>query len=77
VLPEDLPEAVSEASDMTEACRATFQTALGNARRESVMHAWRQARGDYRAAASLLGVHPNSLLRMIRTLGLRDSLKPG
>lgn len=34
-----------------------------------------QTGGDYQAAAELLGLHPNSLLRLIRNLGLRDMLK--
>ena len=34
-----------------------------------------EAGGDYKAAAQELGLHPNSLLRLIRNLGLCDLLK--
>jgi hypothetical protein len=48
---------------------------VGNARRESILRAWQQARGDYKAAAAILELHPNSPLRLIRTLGLRETLR--
>jgi len=80
VLPEDLPETISDSvapqssADASDGAGA-FQSSVGNAKRESIVRAWEQARGDYKAAAALLELHPNSLLRLIRTLGLRDILR--
>lgn len=74
LLPEDLPESVLEASTAKSA-GAGFQSAVGDAKRRCILDAWEQAGGDYKAAAELLGLHPNSLLRLIRNLGLRDMFK--
>ena len=41
---------------------------------QKIIRAWKEAKGDYKAAAALLGLHPNSLLRLIRNLSLRDTL---
>ena len=71
VLPEDLPETLFHRGDPQ---MAPIFASVGEAKRESVIRAWAQANGDYKAAAQLLGLHPNSLLRLIRTLSLRDRL---
>ena len=80
VLPEDLPETLSDSAVPQSSADASdgagaFQSSVGNAKRQSIVRAWEQARGDYKAAAALLELHPNSLLRLIRTLGLRDILR--
>jgi two-component system, NtrC family, response regulator HydG len=80
VLPEDLPETISDwftsqSGGLAAGSSVAFLNSVGNAQRESIVHAWHQARGDYKMAAALLEVHPNSLLRLIRTLGLRDILR--
>ena len=74
ILPEDLPESVVDAAP-TPSPAGAYQTSVGGAKRESILRAWADAGGDYKAAAKLLGLHPNSLLRLIRNLGLRDILK--
>ncbi len=73
VLPEDLPETVLEAD--TTAGTGAFHAQVGQAKRDSIVQAWEKARGDYKAAAQMLGLHPNSLLRLVRNLGLRQMLK--
>jgi Nif-specific regulatory protein len=75
VLPEDLPETVLDEAAPQMDPGAAFYSAVGHAKRESILNAWRQAGGDYKAAAQLLGLHPNSLLRLVRRLGLRDALE--
>ena len=72
VLPEDLPETLAEGS---AAGAGAFLAQVGQAKRDSIVQAWEQAKGDYKAAAGLLGLHPNSLLRLVRNLGLRQVLK--
>ena len=39
------------------------------------MEALQQANGKYTEAAKLLGLHPNSLLRLIRRLDLKAATK--
>jgi Nif-specific regulatory protein len=74
IMPEDLPEAVLAVCPADSPAGA-FQMNVSDAKKDSIQRAWTQAGGDYKAAAKLLGVHPNSLLRLIRNLGLRDVLK--
>ena len=68
---DDLPETVT-----CQPPPAAAVAPLGAAKREAIVRAWSEAGGDYKAAARLLGVHPNSLLRMVRVLGIRDQLRP-
>jgi transcriptional regulator with GAF, ATPase, and Fis domain len=76
ILPEDLPESVVEAESFSpEAAAGGYQSSVGGAKREAIVRAWKEANGDYKEAAKRLGLHPNSLLRLIRNLGLRDLLK--
>jgi len=65
--PDDLPEELNEPAKPA----AGFSQAKGTA----IIEAWAQANGGYKQAAALLGIHPNSLLRMIRRLGLRPQLQ--
>jgi hypothetical protein len=37
-----------------------------------VIRAWDEAKGDHDTAARILGMHPNSLRRLIRHLELRE-----
>jgi DNA-binding NtrC family response regulator len=75
ILPEDLPDSVVEAAPSPEAAGGGYQSSVGGAKREAILRAWKEANGDYKDAARRLGLHPNSLLRLIRNLGLRDVLK--
>jgi Nif-specific regulatory protein len=72
--PEDLPEALLEAADPAWDAATAYQAALGEARRDCVIRAWKEADGEHDEAARRLGMHPNSLRRLIRHLGLRDVL---
>jgi transcriptional regulator with GAF, ATPase, and Fis domain len=71
--PEDLPETVLEAADPADLA-SPYQAALGEARRECVILAWSEANGQHDGAARILGMHPNSLRRLIRHLGLKEKL---
>ena len=70
---EDLPESILESSLPGQDSPA-FHRSIHDAKRSAIIDSWRTAGGDYKAAAALLGVHPNSLLRMIRKLDLRTEL---
>lgn len=71
---EDLPDSILEAAVSSPDAAPAFHRSIHDAKRGAIVEAWNQARGDYKVAAGLLGVHPNSLLRMIRNLGLRAEL---
>ena len=73
ILPEDLPETVVQGVAPADLSSA-YQAALGERRRDCVLQAWREASGDHAEAARILGIHPNSLRRLIRHLGLREAL---
>jgi two-component system response regulator HydG len=73
LLPEDLPETVLDAPAPQEA--GAMQASVTDVKRQLILRAWQEGGGDYKLAAAKLNIHPNSLIRLIRTLGLRESLK--
>jgi Nif-specific regulatory protein len=76
--PQDLPDTIAgRIEPEPEESGASYESAVGDAKRDAILRAWQQANGDYKAAAATLGIHPNSLLRLIRKHGLRDVLRHG
>ena len=73
LLAEDLPETVLDAPAPQAPGR--LQTSVTDVKRQLILRAWEESGGDYKLAAAKLSIHPNSLIRLIRTLGLRESLK--
>jgi Nif-specific regulatory protein len=71
----DLPESVIETVPAAGPAGSGLVESLDDAKREAIVRAWAQARGNYRQAAETLGLHPNSLLRLIRKMGLREELR--
>ncbi len=75
VLLEDLPDALLEqpaAVDMTE---GKYHANVKELKKQMIVDAVEQTRGNYVEAAGILGVHPNYLHRLIRNLGLKDVLQ--
>ena len=77
LLPEDLPEAILEAASPVPAGSAKYLGAIKETKKQLVLQALQQASGNYIEAAKALGMHPNSLLRLIRNLGLKAAVKAG
>jgi len=75
ILPEDLPESIRASSPPAGVSTTLYDEALNTAKRQAVLKAFDQASYDHEAAAGLLGLHPNYLHRLIRTLDLRSALK--
>jgi Nif-specific regulatory protein len=73
--PEDLPREIRENRRVNEARGGPYRAAMLRARRDLIVDAFRQAGGSYVEAAHLLGVHPNYLHRLIRTLDLKAALR--
>jgi Nif-specific regulatory protein len=73
VLPEDLPDPLLAVAPQTPGSKYT--DSVVGAKREAILDAYRQSRGDYRGAAKILDLHPNYLLRLVRNLHLREEIK--
>jgi len=81
ILPEDLPETVLEAgppsSDEPANEPAKYLRSVKENKRQTILQALQQAGGGYLEAAKILGIHPNSLLRLMRNLNVKASMKAG
>jgi transcriptional regulator with GAF, ATPase, and Fis domain len=74
ITPDDLPERLLEAPDGVTS-PAGFYQAVTNAKKQLILTAISQAAGNYTQAARSLGIHPNNLHRLIRTLNLKSEIK--
>ena len=80
ILPEDLPETVLEAGpagDEPADVPAKYLRSVKENKRQTILQALQQAGGSYLDAAKILGIHPNSLLRLMRNLNVKASMKAG
>ena len=77
VLPDDLPEAIVEKNSSVSPLKAHYHAAITDFKKQLVREAFLTARGNYLEAAKMLGIHPNSLLRLIRNLDIRADLEAG
>lgn len=75
ILPEDLPESVLPAGDATDEVVPRYHRAVNEARRELILKAYRQALGNRQNAAALLGLHPDSLARLVKALNLESAVQ--
>jgi Nif-specific regulatory protein len=73
ILPEDLPEPILDLAGGALPAGG-FQSALKTQKRQLILEALGASGGNYTEAAHRLGLHPNSLHRLIRNLGLRDEI---
>lgn len=71
---DDLPEALWT-SGPVQANPPSFHAAVNDMKRQIILRVLDQTQGNYTEAARLLNIHPTNLHRLIRTLGLRDSLR--
>jgi Nif-specific regulatory protein len=70
---DDLPERILESANSGKPM-AKYYEAIKQAKRELILNALQQANGNYTEAANALGVHPNNLHRLIRTLDLKTAI---
>jgi len=75
MLLEDLPEAILETETRTMSAPTKYHEAVAETKKQIILQAMDQTKGNYTDAAKLLGVHPNYLHRLIRNLNLREQLK--
>jgi two-component system, NtrC family, response regulator HydG len=74
VLPEDLPETILEAGVLSDGS-AKYHRSMKETKRQMIAQALQHAHGSYVDAAKSLGIHPNSLLRLMRNLNVKASKK--
>jgi transcriptional regulator with GAF, ATPase, and Fis domain len=75
ILPEDLPESVLERATPVGMTAAKYHVAVKDVKKQLIITALEDAKGNFTEAARLLGLHPNYLHRLIRNLDLRSELK--
>ncbi len=71
---DDLPRRVTDAAENSSATGVSYYDAIKDAKRQIIISALEQSKGNYTEAAKTLGVHPNNLHRIIRTLDLKAAL---
>jgi transcriptional regulator with GAF, ATPase, and Fis domain len=77
VLLEDLPESLLEQESPAEMHEGKYHASVKELKKQLIVDAVEQTRGNYVEAAGILGVHPNYLHRLIRNLGLKETLQEG
>ena len=75
VQPEDLPESLLEKELPPGAVLAKYHAAVKETKKQLILRAVQETKGNYTEAARLLGVHPNYLHRLVRNLNLKDALR--
>ena len=70
---DDLPRRVADSAENAN-IEATYYEAIKDAKRQIVLNALEQSKGNYTEAAKALGIHANNLHRIIRTLDLKAAL---
>jgi transcriptional regulator with GAF, ATPase, and Fis domain len=71
---EDLPEGIIEAGAPLSAVTG-YHGALKEVKKQLIQKALLEAGGSYLEAAKVLGLHPNSLLRLMRNLNVKATAK--
>jgi Nif-specific regulatory protein len=75
ILPEDLPDTLLETGPAADFGVTKYHDAINEVKKQLILKAVDQAKGNYTEAAKLLGVHANYLHRLIRNLNLKAALK--
>jgi Nif-specific regulatory protein len=73
ILPEDLPEALTENASPPGSPAAGYHQGVREAKKQLIVHALERTDGNYTEAARLLGLHPNYLHRLMRNLDLKGA----
>ncbi len=74
IVVEDLPEALLE-TQSTKHDSIKYHDRLNQLKKQMIVDAVNQKKGNYTEAAKMLGLHPNYLHRLIRNLDLKPELK--
>ena len=72
ILPEDLPESILQ--EQSSEMAALYHNTLNQTKKQLVMTAMDESKGNHIEAARLLGIHPKYLHRLIKNLNLKPDL---
>jgi transcriptional regulator with GAF, ATPase, and Fis domain len=75
IMPEDLPDEILENADFIESSPTGFHQQLKEAKQKIIVTALMEASGNYTEAAHALGIHPNNLHRLIKSLGIKEEVR--
>jgi transcriptional regulator with GAF, ATPase, and Fis domain len=75
IQPEDLPESVLEKDPPPAIAAAPYHATIKETKKQLILNALCDCKGNYTEAAHRLGVHPNYLHRLIRNLDLKESIR--
>ncbi len=75
VLLEDFPESLLEQESAAEMHEGKYHAGIKELKKQLILDAVEQTGGNYVEAAGILGVHPNYLHRLIRNLGIKETLQ--
>ncbi len=75
VLPEDLPEGLLETESLPNVRVAKYHEAVFEAKKQLILNATQQAKGNQAEAARLLGLNPTYLSRLMRNMNLRVNIE--
>jgi len=74
IVVEDLPEALLE-TQSSQANSMKYHDRVNQLKKDLIVDAMAQKKGNYTEAAKLLGLHPNYLHRLIRNMDLRSEVR--
>lgn len=74
IQPEDLPESILEKGLSPDMEGANYHNQVKELKKQLILNALEQSKGNYTEAARILGVHVNYLHRLIRNLDLKETL---
>lgn len=77
IVSDDLPEAIVEGAASFAGPTAKYHGTIKERKKQLILQELQKANGNYIEAARSLGIHPNSLLRLIRNLDLKSAVKAG
>jgi Nif-specific regulatory protein len=75
IQPEDLPESILEKALATSVVGGKYHNQVKEVKKQLIVNAMQESKGNYTQAAQLLGVHVNYLHRLIRNLDLKEALR--
>jgi transcriptional regulator with GAF, ATPase, and Fis domain len=75
IQPEDLPESILEQGLSPESEGVNYHNQVKGLKKQLILDALEETKRNYTEAARLLGVHVNYLHRLIRNLGLKESVQ--
>lgn len=75
ILRDDLPESLTQASSARDSSVEGYHAEVARKKKELIVKALEESNGSFTEAAKILGIHPNYLHRLVRTLDLRSELK--